>query len=315
MKPRTIFMAVSLAFILTATGLVYVLMLPPAIPPPPPPPPFEQPPTPLQLTPHGNITIDGDANFSDTALLEGWPGDGSHEDPFIIDGLDIDLGGGVGHCIGISNTRVNFTISNCTLTGAILYWAPESMDFGTDEGSGILLNNVTNGELVDNNCNNNTKGIYLYRSDFNTVANNTCSNNGAGIHLRGGYSNTIANNTCSNNGAGIFLWGSDSNTIANNTCNNNEVGIRLWTSDSNTVANNTCSNNGAGIRLWRSDSNTITNNTCNNNEVDISLNESVSNIIINMNFAVVLLLIGFAGIIVLGLGWKLLSGIREFNKT
>ncbi|MHA2302672.1 MAG: hypothetical protein ACXACD_17130, partial [Candidatus Thorarchaeota archaeon] len=134
MKPRTIFMAVGLSFILT-TSLMYYLMLPPALPPSPL--PIPQPPTPLQLTPHSNITIDGDANFSATALLEGWPGDGSPENPYIIDGLDIDLGGGVGHCISISNTRVNFTISNCTLTGAILYWAPESMDFGTDEGSGI----------------------------------------------------------------------------------------------------------------------------------------------------------------------------------
>ncbi|MCK5239872.1 MAG: hypothetical protein KAR33_10015, partial [Candidatus Thorarchaeota archaeon] len=30
-------------------------------------------------TPHGPIAIDGDASFSDTALLEGWPGDGSPE--------------------------------------------------------------------------------------------------------------------------------------------------------------------------------------------------------------------------------------------
>ncbi|MHA1909534.1 MAG: hypothetical protein ACW98Y_19705, partial [Candidatus Thorarchaeota archaeon] len=39
-------------------------------------------------TPHGPIAIDGDASFSDIAQLEGWPGDGSPENPYIIDGLD-----------------------------------------------------------------------------------------------------------------------------------------------------------------------------------------------------------------------------------
>ena len=68
-------------------------------------------------TPHGPIAIDGDANFSDKALLEGWNGDGSPENPYLVDGYDIDLSGEVGHCISISNTRVSFTISNCNLTG------------------------------------------------------------------------------------------------------------------------------------------------------------------------------------------------------
>ncbi|MHA2081945.1 MAG: hypothetical protein ACW99H_12455, partial [Candidatus Thorarchaeota archaeon] len=66
LRSRNIFMAVGLSFILT-TGLLYYLMLPPT-------PILPIPiPIPLQLTPHGVITIDGDANFSDTALLEGWP--------------------------------------------------------------------------------------------------------------------------------------------------------------------------------------------------------------------------------------------------
>ncbi|MHA1958903.1 MAG: hypothetical protein ACW99U_01650 [Candidatus Thorarchaeota archaeon] len=64
------------------------------------------------ITPEGAITIVGDANFHDTALLEGWPGDGSPENPYIIDGLDINLGGGEGHGISISHTRVSFIIRN-----------------------------------------------------------------------------------------------------------------------------------------------------------------------------------------------------------
>ncbi|MHA1936657.1 MAG: hypothetical protein ACW97O_00430, partial [Candidatus Thorarchaeota archaeon] len=110
-------------------------------------------------TPHDPIVIDGDASFSDTALLEGWPGDGSPENPYIIDGFDIDLGGAIGHCISIYNTRVSFTISNCNLTGA--------SNLGWAIGAGISLENVTDGELVNNTCNSNVWGIFLFLSNFN----------------------------------------------------------------------------------------------------------------------------------------------------
>ncbi|MHA2210099.1 MAG: right-handed parallel beta-helix repeat-containing protein [Candidatus Thorarchaeota archaeon] len=255
LKPRTIFMAVSLTLILTTTGLVYYGMQPPlAIPPPPPPPP-----TPLQLTPHGAIAIDGDANFSDTALLKGWPGDGSPENPFIIDGLDIDLGGAHWYGISINNTRASFTISNCNVTSAD----------GTMEmcgGAGINLENVTNGELVNNTCNNNfVVGIKLSESDSNTVVNNTCIDDGwYGISLWTSDSNTVANNTCSSNSLGILISG-DSNTVANNTCNSNGIGIELG-GDSNTVTNNTCSSNTErGIYLHNLYDSTVVDNTCNSN--------------------------------------------------
>ena len=146
-------MAVSLIAILSISALsTYIFWVPP---PPPPPPPL-------------SIAIDGDADFAATALLEGWPGDGSSENPYIIDGLGIDLGNEDGNCIMINNTRVSFTISNCNLTGA----NNQMMEGGC---AGILLFNVFNGELVNNTCNNNKIGIYLIESDSNTVADNTCT--------------------------------------------------------------------------------------------------------------------------------------------
>jgi parallel beta-helix repeat protein len=264
----------------------------------------------LAGAPHGPIVINGDANFSDTAQQEGWLGDGSPENPFIIDRLDIDLGGRVGICITISNTQVNFIISNCILTGA-------NSDAWTGEGAGggIYLENVTNGELVNNTCKNSRFGISLGGSDSNTVTNNTCSSEGfytsycAGIQLDGSNDNTVANNTCNSNNYGITLYESDNNTVVNNACNNNNgVGIELCESDSNIVANNTCSRNtshgiyldhshkntvanntcnsnrdeyhdgwGHGITLYESDNNTVVNNTCNNNEVGIYLYYSHQN--------------------------------------
>ncbi len=184
----------------------------------------------LSYTPHGPIVIDGDVNFTLTASLEGWQGDGSAETPYVIDGLDIDSEGQVGHCISISNTLLSFRISNCNLTGASLI-----------SGSGIYLNNATNGEIIDNTCTGNSVGIFLYWSSSNTVINNTCSsNNNDGIHLEYSGGNTVNNNTCSSNEIGIYFSIAFSNTVIFNDCASNNYGIYIVNSGSNTLANNTC---------------------------------------------------------------------------
>ncbi len=268
--------------------------------------------------PHGPIVIDSDANFSATALDEGWSGDGSSESPFIIDGYDIDLGGAAGTCINITNTRVNFTISNCNLSSA-----------NVNPGSGVYLNNVSHGKILGNIFLNDYYAIYLYESNHTTIADNTCDSNTWGIHVNYGQSNTLKNNTCTNHWRGLVVYRSslnlvvnnncshnvasgiaitestlnevynntcnyedyngidvvlsNSNNLENNTCkNNNEYGIYLEDSDSNTITNNTCSaNNLAGIDLRDSDSNTIANNTCNNRDYGINIRYSNSNIIAN----------------------------------
>ncbi|MFX0201054.1 MAG: nitrous oxide reductase family maturation protein NosD [Candidatus Hodarchaeota archaeon] len=263
-RRRRIIMATSLVFILTSTVLVYYLRLPPPAPP-------YIPLEPIITTPRAYIEINGDANFSTTALLEGWPGDGSPENPYIIYGLGIDLGGENSHCIVIRNTRARFTISNCNFTGAY------PISFGGTE-AGIYLENVMNGEIVDNIVDSNYNGIIFYRSDYNTVANNTCSSNtNYGIAFLVSDYNTVANNTCSSNGEyGISLYESSSNTVSENTCNNNtatagkHIGISLYESSSNTVSENTCNNNRIGIYLLASYSNIVVNNTClNNTQKDI----------------------------------------------
>ena len=263
----------------------------------------------LAGTPHGPIAIDGDANFSDTALLEGWPGDGSPESPYIIDGLEIDLDGEIGYCISISNTRVSFTISNCNLTGASWEHWPI--------GAGIKLDNVMHSELAKNTLDGNHIGIIVINSHYNTVANNTCSsNNDYGITLDSSHFNTVSDNTCTRNYIGIYLRHSDFNTVANNICSTNTLyGIYLYIAHSNIVANSTCNNNKIGIYLLWSENNTVTHNTClSNTEHDIYLDESDSNTVasnittISEEFVyLVLLLIGFVGTILISAGWRKVS--------
>jgi parallel beta-helix repeat protein len=225
----------------------------------------------LSGIPHGPIAIDGDTNFSATALLEGWPGDGNPGNPYIIDGLDIDLGGAVGNCISIRNTQVHFTIRNCNLTGAS----------GEDFGAGINLEEVVHGELLNNIVEGNRIGILVGSSFYYPISDNTFSNKTeSGIWLTGSNSNIVVNNTCYKNLYGIAV--AQSNNVADNVCNNNDIGISLFYSVSNALENNTCTNNGEGIALVYSSLNIVINNNCSNNtEHGINLNGSGGNTVAN----------------------------------
>jgi len=209
-------------------------------------------------TTHAPIIIDGDTNFSATVLVEGWSGNGSHANPYVIESLDIDHGGSAEVCINIINTRVHFIVRNCVLTGA-----------NVSPGSGLHLNNVTNGEIINNICTNNSYGIVLILSNSSIVANNTCTNsNNKGVVLSSSSSNTVTNNTCTNNNYGVTLSSTSiNNVVTDNTCTSNNFGITLGsTSKDNVVTDNTCNSNNYGIVTSSSTNNTmIVNNTCNDN--------------------------------------------------
>ena len=92
---------------------------------------------------HEVIYIVGDDDFNDTATIEGWPGDGSSGDPFLIQGYEIS---GDDELINIRNTRYHFEIKDCNLTYA---------------NYGISLQNVTNG-VIENCILNASHGLGMY---------------------------------------------------------------------------------------------------------------------------------------------------------
>ena len=230
-----------------------------------------------QITPHVPIAIDGDFDFTATVQSEGWSGNGTKSNPYLIKNLLIDLGGSSGDCISIGNTRAYFIIQDCSLTGA-----------SVNLYSGIYLDNVTNGLLVDNSCWSNNYGIKIEDSNNNTLNNNTCyNNNWYGIWLlRSGY-NGVFDNICNESvyGSGIVVELSDlGNEIFGNTCNGNDLGgIQISSANSNKVISNICiGNQYSGIVIQVSDSNSIYNNTISNNYfAGISCLVGSSNTIIN----------------------------------
>ncbi len=223
----------------------------------------------LLLTPHDPILITSDSE------LEVFPGSGTVEDPYVIEGYNITSSTESG--IFIMGTTKFFIISNCYIdakTGiSILEVAPGTATVRNNtcvnnDGVGIGLTLVGNASIINNTCNNNNIGISLLSSGSSTVANNTCNNNNLwGISISDSGSLTITNNICNNNKMkGIYAYDSDSSTFSNNTCNFNDEGIYLTRSDFSTIANNTCNNNKKGILVYYSGSLIISNNTCNFNE-------------------------------------------------
>jgi parallel beta-helix repeat protein len=227
-------------------------------------------------TTHEPIDIVGDDDLNATALVEGWPGNGTSQNPYRIQGLSINLDGATGNCIYIRDTRAHFIISGCSLTRA-----------SVDPGSGICFNNVSNGEVTNNTCTDSYYGMYLFHSDYNILRGNICNNNtGNGIRLYESDNNTISNNDCSFNDLyGIYFSYSNSNEIANNLCNDTRCGVCFSQSNFNVITNNTCTNNVCGIRGYTdSRFSIIANNTSTDNTNGIRLDTASDFTVVNNTF-------------------------------
>jgi parallel beta-helix repeat protein len=181
---------------------------------------------------HNRISIQSDSDFANQALAEGWPGNGSSNNPYSIEGLYINCTDMGIPCIEISRTTVHFTIRHCTLLG------------GPSPYGVIGLSEVSNGYLLNNTFTSLGRGIIVTNSTFITIANSNCSSRGPELGL--GYSTqiTLFNNTCLSDPAyadwsNIVLIGSTQNKVLNNTCFSSLSNIELHMSGGNAIANNT----------------------------------------------------------------------------
>lgn len=146
---------------------------------------------------HAPIVITSDADFE----TQGWVGNGTIEEPYIIENLSIN-GNKSTSCIAIFNTTVHFVVRNCLLFNASgvnpntsgVYWDWQTGIMSPGINS-ILLYNVTNGLI-----------------EHNRVVDNWS----AGIFLVISHNNILDSNDILNNRFGLYLWGSDNNTITNN---------------------------------------------------------------------------------------------------
>jgi parallel beta-helix repeat protein len=267
-------------------GKAYILS---ATSTPPPPPVADLP-----------FRINNDGEFAAMAAAEGWVGDGSSGNPYIIEDYDID-GGGYGYCIYIGNTTVSFVIQNSDFynssgnagayywnSGVALFNAPNGTltgnTFENCTGNAVHLDGTTNTTISQNTILNSTaSGVYLESSIGNFIDDNTLDNNNYGLEMNSNSnSNIITNNTFTNNSEAMDLWSCDNNIISDNVGDSNGMFAYLFgSSNGNEFLNNTITNSGTGIYLQSNcDGNTLRNNTIFNlTQEGIIIESSDSNII------------------------------------
>ncbi|MCG2825753.1 MAG: right-handed parallel beta-helix repeat-containing protein, partial [Thermoplasmatales archaeon] len=212
------------------------------------------------LTSHDPIYIDGNTAFAENASTEGWAGDGTEGNPYILQNPYItenyNINASTAHGIYIENTDVYFIIRNCTI-----------YDGKSNQNGGIYFYNVTNGKIDNVTSYNNAYGIYTYSSSNNNINANYVYNNSLGIYLSYCSNNNIVSNcTVYNNYYGVHLLDSSNNQITNCTVHNNYGrGISLYDSSNNNVATNQIYNNADGIYLYYSSDTEIHYNNIYNN--------------------------------------------------
>jgi len=230
-------------------------------------------------TPHAPIHINGNDDFANQSATNGWTGDGTQKNPYVISGYDIDANGN-SYCIWIENTSVYFIVCNSTL------W---NVSYNVAPAGGIALKNVENGTIENNRCTGNPYGIFLQSSSNNTIANNNITgSNYYGILVWLGGNNNVSNNMLLSNNVGIAIYSANNNSLWYNTCvSSTDEGIRLDNSDENVIAYNNCSEsirNSGLLMTSPSTNNTIMYNTFYKNKYyGINITDASSQNIIHHN--------------------------------
>jgi len=243
------------------------------------------------LTPHDIIWINGDEMFIEQAELEGWSGNGTEENPYLISGY-----------------YFNTWNKPLTIYHSSLYWVfTNNLIDGEDDHGGTWIQNCSHGAIVNNEICNRRFAIAIASGSGINISGNyihDCWENG--IEFMAGMNNaTVQNNIIENIGvAGFYSGLSRNSAIVNNTLRNcRNYGVALLGVMSNcTIIGNVISHTGnltiegIGMRLMIFDSskvsfNEIVNCTSHGILIDTGNNSLISwNTIINASgYAVTLL--------------------------
>jgi parallel beta-helix repeat protein len=216
-------------------------------------------------TPHDPIMIVNNIDFANEAADEGWQGDGSSDNPYVIEGYEINSSNANG--IEIRNVDKHFIIRDCRMH-----------DGRENEKHGIYFDDVSTGIIDNVESDNNKFGIYLLGSSHNQVINSSLCNSGNGICVQGSSNITTINCSIYGNGNGISGLYAQDNQIINSYFYDNSYAIVFHESSNNFIINCTAYNNSLGYSFWESSDNQIIGSCSYNNSYGIHLVTSSENI-------------------------------------
>ena len=197
--------------------------------------------------PHSPIIIDGDGDFAAKAKAEGWRGDGSPENPYIVSRYAINATGSA-YCIYAGNTTAHFVLDDLTVTGA--------------GKAGIRLHNVQNGRLSNITARGNMEGMCMTNCSGIAAKDCVASSNGFnGTYVLGSRDVALANVSASSNTFnGIYLEETDGASIeAGSADSNGRNGVYLmYCPDARVNGTEMSSNAWAGLVVKSSDDSVLT---------------------------------------------------------
>ncbi len=165
--------------------------------------------TTMELIPRDVIRITNDSHMVAVATEEGWSGDGSEGEPYIIENYDIDAEG-KGSVVHIGNTTLHIVLRNSHLHNAS--WKAGSWN----PGAAVTLYKAENVKIENNRCYNSRFGILLDDSHLNNVYMNTITENTYhGLEMKNSENNVVYENSFESIG-GLHLMNSPFNSFYDN---------------------------------------------------------------------------------------------------
>ncbi len=167
---------------------------------------------PSDIEVHAPFSISSNTNFNDTAQAEGWTGNGSISDPFIIEKLYIEASY---DCISIHGTDVHFIIRNCTF-----------VKDGKNSGIGINLQGVSNGVIEFCTFTNLWIGCITWFSSDCTWDYNTFGNIQDGLWIQESLDCTIIHNNFQTGGISFSGYAKENwlHILSDNTIQGEPIG-------------------------------------------------------------------------------------------
>jgi parallel beta-helix repeat protein len=219
------------------------------------------------LTEHAPIYIESNQEFADQAELEEWPGNGSPESPYIIQGYSIDA---TEMCIHIAYTDVYFIIRYCSFTAiSVEFW-----------GLGVDIWEADNG-LVEN-CHfvDLDWGVNLFMTDNCVVLDSYIVSTEFGVNVSYSTNAAVIGNAIHNSSVGMLVDQTTNFNISDNIIMYNEYSIDIWYSSGGHVSHNNITDNvhGLGISGMSDEIKVLYNTLFRNDEVGLALGEYTNSI-------------------------------------
>lgn len=181
------------------------------------------------------IHIDGDAALHSLVVNSSWAGDGTPENPYIIENQSIAE---PGNCIDIRSVEASFVIQQCELATTLEY-----------AGTAIYLENCSSATVRDCHTEGGISGIEFFLCSDTEVSDCIVSHTMFGINSSVSQRSVIKGNTIAETTWGISLVASNGTVVMDNEILGNEIGLESQFSFNCLLIHCNITNNTNGVHL------------------------------------------------------------------